>query len=244
MSVRPGAPLVELSNVSLGYDGRPILAGIDLTVDSGSLTALVGPNGGGKSTLLKAIAGELKPMAGRISGQDRASTGYLAQSFEFDRRFPIRVKHVVAMGLWRRLGPFGNLRKGDADIVENALAQVGLSRSGGKAIGDLSGGELQRCLFARLIVLDPWTILLDEPFTAIDRSTVSDLITIIQNWHREGRTVVAALHDFDQVRAIFPEAIRVAGGATTRGETERIIGGGEQAHLVPAKGKLKLNAPA
>jgi len=224
MSSRPQAPPIELAHVSLGYAGQPVLRDVNWTIRPGSMTALVGPNGGGKSTLLKALAGELKPIAGTISGGDPSSTGYLPQSFDFDRRFPIDVKHVVAMGLWRQLGPFGNLRKRDAGAIDSALERVGLPGFGDKAIGELSGGELQRVLFARLIVLDPAIILLDEPFAAMDRETVTDLTALIEGWHAEGRTIVAALHDLDHVRGAFPDAMRLAGGRAILGATEDILG--------------------
>jgi zinc/manganese transport system ATP-binding protein len=220
------APQIQLSDLSLGYAGRPVMRRINWTVRPGSMTALVGPNGGGKSTLLKAIAGELKPLAGTIDrrGADPGTIGYLPQAFDFDRQFPIQVKHVVAMGLWPRLGPFGNLRKGDGEAVDGALARVGLAGFGRKGIGELSGGELQRVLFARMMVLDAPIILLDEPFASIDREALPDLLAIVTGWHREGRTIVAALHDLDQVRAAFPEAMRVAEGTATLGATREILG--------------------
>jgi zinc/manganese transport system ATP-binding protein len=225
MTGRP-APQIELSDASLGYAGRPVLRKVSWTIRRGSMTALVGPNGGGKSTLLKAIAGELRPLAGAIDrhGIEPGAIGYLPQSSDFDRQFPIQVKHVVAMGLWPKLGPFGNLRKKDAETVDDALAGVGLAGFGRNGIGELSGGELQRVLFARMMVLDASVILLDEPFVAIDRDTVSDLLAIVTGWHREGRTIVAALHDLDHVRSAFPEAMRIAGGTATLGSTAEILG--------------------
>jgi zinc/manganese transport system ATP-binding protein len=217
------APPIALNDVTVGYAGHPVLQHVNWTMRPGSMTALVGPNGGGKSTLLKVIAGELKPLAGRIDRGD-AMVAYLPQSPEFDRSFPIRVKDVVAMGLWRRLGAFGQLGQRDAETVRNALGAVGLDGFEGKNIGALSGGELQRVLFARLIVLDASVMLLDEPFAAIDETTVTDLIGIIHSWHRQGRTITAALHDLDQVRDIFPETVRVASGAVVYGTTATILG--------------------
>ncbi len=225
MTAQPAAP-IEMSDVSLGYGGRPVLRQVKWTIRPGSMTALVGPNGGGKSTLLKAIAGELRPLAGTIDrhGAEPGAIAYLPQSFDFDRQFPIQVKHVVAMGLWPKLGPFGNLRKRDADAVDGALARVGLAGFGRKGIGELSGGELQRVLFARMMVLDASIILLDEPFAAIDRDAVADLLAIMTGWHLDGRTIVAALHDLDLVRSTFPEAMRIAGGTATLGASAEILG--------------------
>lgn len=225
MNATPAAPLpITLASTTIGYAGHPVLRDINWTLQPGSLTALVGPNGSGKSTLLKAIAGELQPLAGRIDRGAGAMIAYLPQSPEFDRSFPIRVKDVVAMGLWRRLGPFGHLRRSEAEAVTAALRAVDLAGFGERSIGALSGGELQRVLFARLIVLDAPVILLDEPFAAIDQATVADLIGVIRDWHRQGRTIAAVLHDLGQVRDVFPEAMRIFDERVVVGATADVLG--------------------
>lgn len=219
------APPVTLTNVSVGYHSQPVLEGIDWTIEGGSMTALIGPNGGGKSTLLKTIAGELTSLAGRIVGNDRDRIAYLPQTVSFDRDFPIAVRDVVAMGLWRRLGPFGRIGKREGADVESALAAVGMAGWEQEPIGTLSGGQLQRILFARLMLLDAPIILLDEPFAGIDNETVATIMDLIRTWHQDGRTVLAALHDLDQVRSSFPLAIRLEGARAVSGTTEDVLGG-------------------
>lgn len=224
---RQTPPAVTLRNAAVGRGARPVLTNVDLTLAPGSLTALIGPNGGGKSTLLMAIAGEIAPAAGdlSVSGDGTAGVAFLPQDFPFDRTFPINVRDIVAMGLWPQLGPFGRLGRSEARRISAALAEIGLVGFERRLVGELSGGELQRVLFARLSLLDAPIILLDEPFAAVDRSTVAALMDIIRRWHREGRTVIASLHDFDQVRSLFPEAICITDGRLVHGPTGEILAG-------------------
>ncbi|MHA1560004.1 MAG: metal ABC transporter ATP-binding protein [Alphaproteobacteria bacterium] len=222
-SGRPDTPPIKLSNLSVGYRGHPVLTGIDWIVDPGSMTALIGPNGGGKSTLLKTIAHELPPLAGRMEGNDRGAIAYLPQSNAFDLDFPISVHDVVAMGLWRRLGPFGKIGKHESAELVAAMSAVGIGGIEQRPIGTVSGGQLQRVLFARLMLLGASIILLDEPFAGIDEETIAALMALIENWQEEGRTVLAALHDLDQVRASFPLAMRLEGERAIAGATEEVL---------------------
>lgn len=223
---RPVPPAIIFDNVTLGYGGRLVLHDLSLTIPAGSLMALVGANGQGKSTLLKAIAGEVSPLNGHVApAHDRATIAFLAQETGFDRDFPIIVRDVVAMGLWPRLGPFGRIGRAEAAIVADALAAVGLAGFDRRLIGSLSGGELQRVLFARLAVTDAAIILLDEPFAAMDGETVTTLLAVIAGWHKEGRTVIASLHDLSQVRGHFPTVIRITDGVATLGPTAAILDG-------------------
>jgi zinc/manganese transport system ATP-binding protein len=194
-------------------------------VEQGSLTAVVGPNGAGKSTLFKGIVGALKPLAGSIErdGLDARDIAYLPQVTEIDRSFPINVYDVVAMGLWRRKGAFGGIGGKDHRAIEAAIAAVGLTGFEPRPIGTLSGGQLQRMLFARLLLQDARVIVLDEPFTAIDAKTSADLLDLVQRWHRERRTVLAALHDIDLVRANFPQALLLAREPVAWGATAEVL---------------------
>ncbi len=134
------------------------------------LIAVVGPNGAGKSTLFKGVVGAIKPLAGRIerNGVRPQDIAYLPQTAEIDRSFPIGVYDMVAMGLWRSKGLFGGIGAGDRDTVERAIEAVGLTGFEQRPIGTLSGGQMQRMLFARLLLQDARVIVLDEPFSAID----------------------------------------------------------------------------
>jgi zinc/manganese transport system ATP-binding protein len=202
-------PAVEFHDLTLGYDRHPAVHHLDGAVEAGSLTAVVGPNGAGKSTLLKGIVGILRPLGGRIV-RHADGVAYLPQISEIDRSFPASVLDLVSLGLWRRRGIFGGIGAADRARIEHALEVVGLGGLQARAIGTLSGGQLQRALFARVLLQDARLILLDEPFNAIDTRTVHDLIGIIRDWHGESRTVLAVLHDLDLVRAHFPRTLLLA----------------------------------
>jgi zinc/manganese transport system ATP-binding protein len=203
---------VRLADLTLGYDRHPAVHHIDGEIGPGALVAVVGPNGAGKSTLLKGIVGALRPLSGAVelAGIRARDIAYLPQAAELDRSFPIAVDDVVAMGFWRRAGLFGGIGRRDRTRIAEAIAAVGLTGFERRAVGTLSGGQLQRVLFARLLLQDAPVILLDEPFAAIDGRTVEDLLALILRWHGEGRTVVAVLHDLDLVRRTFPETLLLA----------------------------------
>ena len=206
------APVLRFEDLTLGYDRHPAVHHLRGNVPRGDLLAVVGPNGAGKSTLLKGIVGGLRPQSGAISpmGVDREQIAYLPQQSEIDRSFPIGAFEFVAMGLWREVGALRGLDAGHRNAVAMALAAVGLGGFERRPIGSLSGGQMQRLLFARLLLQDAPLILLDEPFTAIDGKTVADLLSLVQRWHAERRTVLAVLHDLDQVRRHFPHALLLA----------------------------------
>ena len=191
------APMVVLDNLTLGYDRHPAVHHLSAEIPAGSLLAVIGPNGAGKSTLLKGIAGELRPIGGRIvlSALPAAGVAYMPQRGEIDHSFPVSVFDVVAMGLWHEIGAFGGLSRRQRARVGEALGAVGLAGFEARPIGSLSGGQLQRARFARLMLQDAPLILLDEPFAAIDSRTVDDLVALILGWHREGRTILTVLHD-------------------------------------------------
>ena len=203
------AAQLQFRDVTLGYDRHPAVHHLDGEVASGALLAIVGPNGAGKSTLFRGIAGILKPLAGSIvtGGLDLRDIAYLPQTVDIDRSFPISVYDFVGTGLWRVTGFFGGMGKTAREKIAQALAAVGLNGFENRPIGTLSGGQMQRLLFARVLLQDARLIVLDEPFNAIDAKTSVDLLALVRRWHAEKRTVLAALHDMDLVRANFPEAL-------------------------------------
>jgi zinc/manganese transport system ATP-binding protein len=203
---------LRFHNLTLGYERHPAVHHLNGTIASGALLAVVGPNGAGKSTLFKGIVGALKPLAGTIErgGHDADQVAYLPQAAEIDRSFPISVYDMVSMGLMRSKGLFGGIDRDDQRTIADAIATVGLTGFEPRAIGTLSGGQMQRMLFARLLVQDARIIVLDEPFTAIDERTANDLLRLVRRWHDEGRTVLAALHDIDLVKANFPDTLLLA----------------------------------
>ena len=215
------APAIAVENLTVAYDRHPAVHHVSCRFEPGSLTAVVGPNGAGKSTLIKTLVGLLRPAEGRVStgGLTRADIAYLPQQAEIDRSFPITVADTVAMGHWRRIGILGTLTGAMRHQVAEAMSAVGLEGFEGRAIGSLSVGQFQRVLFARLLLQDARVILLDEPFNAIDARTTADLINLVERWHGEKRTVVAVLHDMDQVRRHFPDTVLLARDLIAAGPT-------------------------
>jgi zinc/manganese transport system ATP-binding protein len=216
---------LRFRDVTLGYDRHPAVHHLSGEVERGALLAVVGPNGAGKSTLFKGIAGALPLLSGRIDrgGLAAQDIAYLPQVAEIDRTFPITVYDMAAMGLWKRTGLFGGVDAQGRARIRDALAAVGLTGFERRAIATLSGGQMQRLLFARLLLQDARAILLDEPFNAIDSKTASDLLDLIRRWHGEHRTVLAALHDLDLVRAHFPHTLLLAREPIAWGETAAVL---------------------
>ena len=219
------AAQIQFRDLTLGYDRHPAVHHLTGEVASGALLAVVGPNGAGKSTLFRGMAGILKPLAGSIErgGLDIRDIAYLPQTVDIDRGFPISVYDFVGTGLWRSVGFFGGMGQAARGRIAGALAAVGLNGFENRGIGTLSGGQMQRLLFARVLLQDARLIVLDEPFNAIDAKTSADLLALVRRWHGEGRTVLAALHDLDLVRANFPETLLLARGPVAWGPTAQVL---------------------
>ena len=219
------AAQIKFQNVTLGYDRHPAVHHLNGEVATGALLAVIGPNGAGKSTLFRGLAGILKPLSGSIhlGGLDIRDIAYLPQSADIDRSFPISVFDFVGTGLWRSVGFFGGMGRAARDKITEALAAVGLNGFENRSIGTLSGGQMQRMLFARVLLQDARLIVLDEPFNAIDAKTSADLLALVKRWHGEGRTVMAALHDMELVRNHFPETLLLARGPVAWGATAEVL---------------------
>ncbi len=219
------AAQIKFQNVTLGYDRHPAVHHLNGEVATGALVAVIGPNGAGKSTLFRGLAGILKPLSGSIhlGGLDIKDIAYLPQTADIDRSFPISVFDFVGTGLWRSVGFFGGMGRAARDKITEALAAVGLNGFENRSIGTLSGGQMQRMLFARVLLQDARLIVLDEPFNAIDAKTSADLLALVKRWHGEGRTVMAALHDMELVRNHFPETLLLARGPVAWGATADVL---------------------
>jgi zinc/manganese transport system ATP-binding protein len=226
---------IRLDNVTVSFDREPAVHHVSGRFPAGSMTAIVGPNGAGKSTMLKAMVGIVQPDQGRIllEGFSREALGYLPQLAEVDRTFPITVSDAVGLGLWHRIGLYGAMNGGEAERVRTALETVGLDAMAGRSIGTLSVGQFQRLLFARLIVQEAQVLLLDEPFAALDERTSHDLLGLVLDWHRQGRTIVAVLHELEQVQAHFPSCLLMAREPIAWGPTASVL---TQANLRRARG--------
>lgn len=216
---------IKFDDVTVAYHRHPAVHHVSGSLEAGSLTAIAGPNGAGKSTLLKALMGELPLAGGRIDrgGLAVRDFAYLPQAADIDRRFPLTVADTVMLGAWKATGAFGGVTGSSAEQARRALSSVGLSGFERRHIGSLSAGQFQRVLFARLLLQDAPVIILDEPFTAVDARTTQDLLDIVKRWHKDGRTVVAVLHDFEQVRASFPRTLLLARRAIDWGSTQEAL---------------------
>ena len=211
--------------MSVAYGTRLAVAGITGQFAPASLTAVVGPNGAGKSSLLQAIAGIRPLQSGRIgsAASHQNILAYLPQKAEIERNFPVRVGELIALGAWRSFGAFRRPPDSVFDRVAEAAASAGLDGLLNRPIESLSVGEFQRALFARLLLQDASVILLDEPFAAVDERTAEDLLRVVLHWHETGRTVIAVLHDLDQVRAHFPTTLLLARSCIAWGDTVSVL---------------------
>jgi zinc/manganese transport system ATP-binding protein len=216
---------IWLENLTVSYDREPAVHHLTGCFEAGSLTAVVGPNGAGKSTLLKSIAGILRPDEGSIilEGFTARQLGYLPQQSDIDRSFPINVWDTVMLGLWQESGALRGVTPAQSERVCGAIAAVGLDAFEHRLVGTLSAGQLQRVMFARLLLQDSKVVLLDEPFAAVDERTTSDLLAVVAGWQKEKRTVIAVLHDTDQVLGHFPQCLLMARELVAWGPSGQVL---------------------
>ncbi len=200
-AVEASEDAIRVTGVSAGYGGRTALDNVSLRLARGSLVAIFGPNGGGKSTLLKLIAGLIKPWAGTVevlgapAGVEAKRVAYVPQAELVDWSFPVSVWDVAMMGRFPRLGPWHRPGAADREAVASALERVGMADRRRSQIGALSGGQRRRAFLARAIAAAPDLYLLDEPVTGVDVTTQEDLMRLLTDETRLGRTAVATTHD-------------------------------------------------
>lgn len=207
--------MIGCQDLSVQFGPNVALEGVSATFAPGVLSAVVGPNGGGKTTLLRALAGLQKASRGQILCD--GPVAYLSQRPETDHRFPMCVEEYVLTGTWRRTGDAHRLGRDEFDRAIEALARVGLADKRAQALETLSGGQWQRARFARLIVEDAPIVLLDEPLTGIDVPSAELLLALLDQWRNEGRTVVAVLHDLPLVIERFAYVAVMAGRLVASG---------------------------
>ena len=206
------AALVDINGVDFGYGRQPVLSGIDLRVEQGTTLGLIGPNGGGKTTLIRLLLGLLEPTAGtiRVDGLPPAKAiprgdviGYLPQNPPQSSRLPLNVRQVVRLGLAGKTGVLRGYRRDDLAFVDELLAMIGIADMAEAPVGMLSGGQLQRVLIARALAARPKVLLLDEPTTGIDRGGQHRFIDFIQGLKTQlGLTIVFVSHDLRAVSSI------------------------------------------
>ncbi len=224
-ALRSPVSAIELDQVSLGWRDKVAVRDLSGRFPRGSFTAVVGPNGAGKSTLLRGIMGWVSPLAGRIrlAGKTGTDPAFMPQQGDFDRTFPISTRDFVAMGAWRRVGPWRAFSARERERLDSALNAVGLGDFGRRPLATLSGGQLQRALFARLMLHDADIFMLDEPFSAVDRATTEDLMALLRQWNAQDKTVIVVLHDLDLVRRYFPQTLLLAGQGVAWGDTDEVL---------------------
>ena len=214
---------IELKNLTLAYAKHPVVHHLTVTIKTGDLLAIVGPNGAGKSTLLNALAGLTTIDQGSIEGINPDDVAYLPQQTKIDRSFPLTVVELVATGFWQNIGFHRSIGNKELNQCEEAIAAVGLQGFEKRMINTLSGGQMQRVLFARVLLQDKQIILLDEPFNAIDSKTIADLTKVISSWHHDQRTVVMVSHDLEYVRKSCPKTLLIARESVGFGQTKNVL---------------------
>jgi ABC-type Mn2+/Zn2+ transport system ATPase subunit len=191
-------PLIEAVGLSAGYDGMPAISGVEFTLAAGQTLALLGPNGGGKTTLLRAVLGELRPIAGTL--RVGAACGTVPQTERSRLDYPVSALDVATMGTLSRLPWWRRPGRAEREAAARALDRVGLGALADRTFGRLSGGQRQRVLIARALVQDAGVLLLDEPFSGLDRPSAEGLEALIAELAGEGRGIAIATHDLEQAR--------------------------------------------
>jgi ABC-type Mn2+/Zn2+ transport system ATPase subunit len=194
----PAEPLIEAAGLSIGYGGAAAIEDVEFSLSAGERLALLGPNGGGKTTLLRALLGELRPLAGSLRVE--ASCASVPQTERTRLDYPVSALDVAAMGALSRLPWWRRPGRREREAAREALERVGLRGLAGETFGELSGGQRQRALIARALVQDAGVLLLDEPFTGLDRPASESLERLISDLAGEGRAVAIATHDLEQAR--------------------------------------------
>ena len=208
-------PAVRVVDVVAGYDHRAALENVDLEIETGSLVAIFGPNGGGKSTLLKLIADLIQPWSGSIevlgapAGREAHRIAYVPQAELVDWSFPVSVWDVAMMGRYPRLGPWRRPGSADHEAVAEALERVGMAKLRASQIGALSGGQRRRAFLARAIAAEPDLYLLDEPVTGVDVTTQEDLMALLTSETEAGRTAIATTHDLAAAAEHFSTVVAI-----------------------------------
>lgn len=208
MPVKSQVPVLSVKDLSFHYNGNAILDNITFAIQAGDYVGIVGPNGGGKTTLLKLMLGLLKPNSGEVllsgdpiqNSEDRATIGYVPQRTSGDDHlFPATVEEVVMSGRTANRGLFSMRSKADTAAVKRAMKTADIAHLARRRMGQLSGGERQRVMIARALAGDPAILMLDEPTSAVDAQSQEAFYTFLRKLHDQGLTIVIVSHDLDIV---------------------------------------------
>jgi len=206
-----GSDVVRLEDVWVSYDGTAALDGINLRVSEHDFLGIIGPNGGGKSTLLKVLLGLVTPSRGMVTvlgnppEKSRNKVGYVPQHSNFDRNFPVSVQDVTMMGRYGKTGLLRRYNSSDRQAAEKALSRVGMLGHAGAQIGQLSGGQQQRAFIARALVAEPELLLLDEPMASVDSAMQTEFYELLEDLKKE-MTIIMVSHDIGAV-SVFVDKI-------------------------------------
>lgn len=202
-------PVLEVHDLTVSYDKKPVLWGVDLSIPHGALCGIIGPNGAGKSTLIKSIMGLIPLGSGYIKIFDqelanvRKKVSYVPQRESVDWDFPASVLDIVLMGRYAKLGLFKRPRKADKEAAMKALEMVGMEQFHKRQIAQLSGGQQQRVFLARALTQNADIYFMDEPFAGVDAATEKAIVQILQGLSKEGKTVIVVHHDLQSVETYF-----------------------------------------
>lgn len=218
-------PVLSVKNLTVAYDGKPVLENIIGEIKKGSLTAIIGPNGAGKTTFLKAIMGLLKPLSGEVTfgfedKERKTKIAYVPQTGSTDRDFPVTVFDVALMGRYPHLGWFKRPKKKDREIAFEMLKKVGMEKYVHRQIGTLSGGQEQRVFLARALAQQAKLYFLDEPFKGVDAATEKVIVEMLREIREQGGTVVVVHHDLNTVKKYFDSVIMINKTLVCWGDTE------------------------
>lgn len=221
-------PAIEVRHLTTGYRHEPALRDVNLSVQAGSLVGVIGPNGSGKSTLFKTILGLQQPWSGSVfiegqSGKQGRTIAYVPQTETVDWSFPVRVRDVVMMGRYPRLGFFRRPGKHDRELVERALELVDMQAFRNVQIGELSGGQRQRVFIARALAQQPSILLLDEPVSGVDATTQHQIFELLERLCAEGQTAMVASHDLSCVAQRFDQVLLLNSGVIGYGPPEQVL---------------------
>ncbi|MFH0759991.1 MAG: metal ABC transporter ATP-binding protein [Bacteroidota bacterium] len=190
--------LIELKNISFGYSGTTVIEGVNLVIRLGDFIGMIGPNGGGKSTIIKIIMGLLEPWNGEVYLQPMINIGYLPQYHEFDNKFPISVEEVVLSGLLKKGNIAARIKKEERKKATGVLEQVGMLELAHRSIGDLSGGQMQRVFIGRALISNPDLLILDEPQTYVDNRFEQELYQLLEAISQYSAILLVS-HDVGQI---------------------------------------------
>ncbi|MCX2741476.1 metal ABC transporter ATP-binding protein [Pontibacter anaerobius] len=222
-------PVVEVHDLTVSYDRKPVLWGIDLTLPAGALVGVIGPNGAGKSTLIKAMMDLLPVGSGYVRIFDkpidevRTRISYVPQRESVDWDFPASVFDVVLMGSYGKLGLFRRPRKADKDAAMDALQKVGMQSFANRQISQLSGGQQQRVFLARALAQNADIYFMDEPFAGVDIATESAIIELLRIMREQGKTVIVVHHDLQSATEYFDWVVLLNMRLVASGPTEQVL---------------------